>query len=503
MNDSLYDRMRRGEGDLAATMIGTLQPGAVVTRVKRRRVARAATSATAALAIVGTGAAGALAWWPTGVEEDATGGVAAPAASATLSATPTPAAPLYAYGENPTGLPVLEPASQAVADAVIDPRPGPDFAVGQPAAYSDVISPAAIASCVDSVCGMPDLAPVTQQVLDSGKLSAAIYVTGMLNGGEYPYQELQYIAVAGPEVGAYMAIDLSKWALDAGLRHDETFIEVLDLAADPDSHVVAAAIGTYVSGDDYEATQQATVVLWDLDTGTSTIVADGLDRASISWDGKNWRVYGYGPEGSLGALVAADAESWTADGVQVAQGWTIAQGPGYDTFYGRNAWTNALYFGGEVYPSQPDGMEYCDPPAVATDGALRTWCVPGNLPDEDRFNDSLQVPYQLTAGVGWEVVDAALVGTMPPPATSSGKLGDGYVLWRGGSPTYVADGEEVGIGAPNMEPGAEGLADGGLWMVGFNELGWMGPDLTYVEIMSFTGDLTLTATFPYGERAAS
>jgi len=503
MNESLSERMRRGEQEFASTWGDSIKVGTTVSRVQRRRAMRAVTATAAAFAIVGTGAVGAVALWPSGGTSPADG-VAAPASGSPApseSASPAPDPVAESYPSSPEmvdGVPVLVPASQEVADNTLQPHSGPAFVPGERRALDQVVSQEAVASCADEWCGMAALPAVTSDVLKSGKLTAAVDEMGILNGGVNPLDTLRYVAVAGPEVGAYMAVDLSAWARDAGL--DESW-GVEDLAADDGGHTVAAVLQEYIYHG--EGVDPSMVVLFDLDSGTSTVLAQGLDFASVEWDGTHWRVFGYGPEGTLGARVASDGQSWTVDDMQVARGWWLKEEGGLAQLAGQ-AWANRrLVVDGQAYPAQPDGTTYCDPAyeASASDGYVRMSC---QVSDSISFDDpSLMHYFQLTAGEGWAPLDPALESQAPPASTSSGALGDGYVLWRGSAPVFLENGSETAIEAPNVEPLRGDFADGGLWMLGYNELGWLSPDLEYRQMMELGGNSVMAAVYPYGERTAS
>jgi len=295
-----------------------------------------------------------------------------------------------------------------------------------------------------------------------------------------------------------MAVDLSAWARDEGL--DESW-GVQDLAVDDGGHRVAAVLQEYIYHG--EGVDPSMVAIFDLDSGTSTVLAQGLDYASVEWDGTHWRVFGYGPEGTLGALVASDGQSWTVDGMQVARGWWLTEGDGFTRLYGQ-AWASQWWvLDGQANPSQPDGTTFCDPEyaASASEGYVRVSC---QVSDTISYDDpSLMHYFQLTAGEGWAPLDPALESQAPPASTSFGALGDGYVLWRGSKPVFLENGSETVLDVPDVEPIRERLADGGLWMTGFNELGWLSPDLEYRQVLDIPGGNVMASVYPYGERPAS
>lgn len=494
MNETLSERMRRGENEFAATWGDSIQLSTTVSRVRRRRVVRAVTASATAVVLVGTGAAGAFAWWQSDSTDPAD--TAAPSATPTVppseAAAPVPVSIPERYGAEPEmvdGAPVLVAASQDVADNAINPRPGPDFVPGERRPLDQVLSQAAINSCTDERCGMAALPAVTGDVLKSGKLTAAIDEWGILNGGVDPRDQLDYVVVAGPDIGAYMAVDLSAWGKDEGLYESWA---VTDLAVDDGGHRVAAVLQEYVSGG--AGVDPSMVVLFDLDTGKSTVLAQGLDYASVEWDGAHWRVFGYGPEGTLGALVSSDGQSWTTEGMQVARGWWMKEDRGYTWLYGQTWASRWWVLDGQAYPTQPDAATSCGQPyaASASGGYVRVWCG-----DYGQMHH-----YQLTAGEGWAPLDPALESQAPPASTSFGALGDGYVLWRDSTPTFLKNGSETVLDTPNLEPMQGYLADGGLWMLGDHELGWLSPDLDYRKILDYSDTVSPTV-YPYGERPAS
>ncbi len=501
MNETLSERMRRGENEFAATWGDSIHLSTTVSRVQRRRAVRAVTASATALVLVGTGTAGAYAWWQSDSKDPAD--IAAP--SATTEPSPSEAAAPVSiperYPSEPEmtdGAPVLVAASPEVADNTLNPRPGPDFVPGERRPLDQVLSQAAINACPDEWCGMAALPAVTTDVLKSGKLTAAIDEWGPLNGTDDPRDQLDYIVVAGPDAGAYMAVDLSAWGQDEDLYERWA---VKDLAADDGGHRVAAVLQEYVTPG--PGANPSMLVVFDLDTGTSTVVAEDLDFASVEWDGSHWRVFGYGTEGTLGALVASDGQSWTVDGMQVARGWWIKEDRGFTRIYGQ-VWGNQWWvLDGQAYPSQPDGATYCDPAYASSDsdGYVRVSCQISDSPDF-REDTSLMHNYQLTAGAGWAPLDPALESQAPPPSTSFGALGDGYVLWRGSTPVFLQNGNETALDVPTVEPMRDYLADGGLWMLGYNELGWLSPDLDYRKILDYS-DMVGPTVYPYGERPAS
>jgi len=233
------------------------------------------------------------------------------------------------------------------------------------------------------------------------------------------------------------------------------------------------------------------------------VVAEDLDFASVEWDGSRWRVFGYGTEGTLGALVASDGQTWTVDGMQVARGWWIKEDRGFTRIYGQG-WPNQWWvLGGQAYPTEPDGTSGCGPgpyAASASDGYLRASCQVGDTID---FTDTSPMQnFQLTAGEGWAPLDPALESQAPPASTSFGALGEGFVLWRGSNPVFLMGGKETALNVPNVEPMTDYLADGGLWMLGSNELGWLSPDLDYRKILVYS-DMVAPSVYPYGVRPSS
>jgi hypothetical protein len=190
------------------------------------------------------------------------------------------------------------------------------------------------------------------------------------------------------------------------------------------------------------------------------------------------------------------------DGVDVARGWWIKEDRGFTRLYGQN-WANEWWVvAGQAYPSAPDGARYCDPPfaASASDGYVRVWCQISETPSIGDL--SLMHIYQLSAGSGWAPIDPALESQAPPASTSSGALGDGYVVWRGSAPVFLENGRETSLDVPHVEPIRGYLADGGLWMLGTNELGWLSPNLEYRTILEYS-DMVAPTVYPYGERPAS
>lgn len=490
MIESVYERLKRSERATSESIELDVPVESVLGRVRRRRTARAVTSAAAGIALMSTGTVGAFAWSQADADEATSVAMSPTFATPVVTSDPAPTS----EGEFPSfpDAPVMTAASQEVADAILNPRPGPSFLLGVRAPLDTLLSPAALSSCPDALCGMADIPPVTPDVLESGKLTAVIDEWGNVQGAVEMSDELRYLDVAGPEVGAFMAVDLSAWTRAQGLSASWA---VADAAADDSGHRIMVVLEEYIAPG--QSVFPTTVVLFDLDTATSTILAEDLDFASVEWDGSQWRLFGNGSNGALGALVSADGTSWTTEGMQVSEVWWPRERDGYTNFFRMHWGIQWLLLGDEVYAAEPEGLMYCNPPydASEAEGYVRMSCA--------ESADAQWQNFQLTQGEGWALLDPALESQAPPAPISYGRLGDGYVLWRPGQVSWYEGGVETPLDVPEVEPVTQGLADGGVWLLGFDQLGWIGPDLEYRAILTFPSDNVSPIVYPYGTRATS
>lgn len=428
MSESLSARMRRGEAAMAEASPAPISATTVVGAVRRRRAWRASAASGVAVAVVAAVAWSAVTWMP---EEQTV-----PAVTPTRGTpTPTSESASSTPADSDGTLPVLVPASQEEADRLIDPSTGPTFEVGAVRPASQVAGDVAASSCVDELCGRVDLPAVDVDSLDRDSPTTIMATTAWATGEGDPGYPLVSLVLASPVGFAATAVDVSAWAQDAGWGP----VSVDDVAGEG-TRIVAAVrrVDDNTSG----------IVMWDLATGDSVVLASGLESASVEWDGSAWLVYGVAVDDTLGASVSADATEWTTEGVEVAPGSVVShtqEGPVLLFPGSADSWR---ILDGDVYPAVPADQTDCRG-GVSSPGQPALRCRDS---ESGRWWGFALVP-----GDGWvALVDLGAQGegegTLPPIDSAFAPLGGGYLVAHEGGFDWLVRDEVRPVDAPQAQP---------------------------------------------------
>jgi len=293
----------------------------------RRRVTREA--AGGSLAVV---AAGALAWGGVklagGQDIEPAVPTFSPSPSASATPTPAPAPPstpgpsagidVNAFPWNVYAPPELVPATQEAADAGLDPIAGPTVSIGLLEPANSLASWEGVdCSSLGEDCGRTQAPPVSREVLDR-VTPAWTVVSDLVYLRSVPERPAGALYLASPEGELFTLFDTA--ALQDKLQSPYGF--VTDVALDPEA-------GTLLMVQESE-TDADSVVLVDLATGNTTVVAQGLNwGTSVERDGDGWLVWGTRGSGPFAARLTPDAKSWDVSDVWAVRGGSVERAGGH------------------------------------------------------------------------------------------------------------------------------------------------------------------------------
>lgn len=424
---------------------GVNAPAELRTRIHRAAGRRRATREVAggSLAVV---AAGALAF---GVVRIGTGGEGDPAGpspssspTAAASVTPTPepsASPAptqnFEVGAFPWDTytrPQLVPATQAAADATLDPTDGPTISIGvlEPSSYFSGWGDVDCAVSGDG-CGRIAAPPATREVLATVTPAWEV-VTDLAFWKGAPGDSLGALYLASPQGDLYTLLDTAALTHQLGLGETET----TDVALN------ARAGSMIVTELEFDGNVEH-VVFVDLHTGHTVLLFESREgRPSVERDGDNWLLWGTNSDAApFAARLAPDAQSWDVDGMWSVSDGTVERAGGHLVVRSGD---------GFLLAPQPD-LSLINITAPATEGEQ---CSVAGASDVGllRYCGSDSGEAQSPQLVGWDgaVADAPEAPSLPavPLQRWAFSLGDGIIEI---TPSLAGDNAEVPAGTPPYE----------------------------------------------------